>query len=214
MQLEFVENQVIVWQIESPKAMRRYIAELLEQCNGNEGKFVLSDGNHILDIGQNVEVIVNPFSVDVNDKKITNKLVSAVKELAFDEERFVATQELFSGIQNFFFELEQELTGCFSYANTIDISQLFKSVGMQFETENNGLECQLDEYMTIAGAYLHKRIFVIINASLYFTQDEIQTLLNHANYMKWCVLLVEGRDIELNFSHRRYIIDANECEIY
>lgn len=62
-------EQIYEWIIESPKLFSGYVQEICAQSQGGEGRFVLSDGDKEIGISKAVEVIVNPFAVDINDKK-------------------------------------------------------------------------------------------------------------------------------------------------
>ena len=80
--------------IESPECFGAYISELAEQCKGQEGRYVLSDKEKEVDLAKNVEIIFDIFSLDINEKRILNKLYSEMNELAKSEEFFVKTQEV------------------------------------------------------------------------------------------------------------------------
>jgi len=54
MQLLFEDNSVVLWVIESPSLMRRFVGEMKQQVNGNEGMFVLSDQRKELDISKSI----------------------------------------------------------------------------------------------------------------------------------------------------------------
>ena len=49
------------WIIENPETFSSYIQEIMQQCRGEDGRFVLSQGEKELDIAKNVEVIFDIF---------------------------------------------------------------------------------------------------------------------------------------------------------
>ena len=85
MQLKFIENEAIVWVIETPKRLRVYVKELWCQTEGGEGEFVLSDNGKLLDISKQIEFILNPLDIQVNEKRCWNKVCTQLKEVAFTE---------------------------------------------------------------------------------------------------------------------------------
>ena len=90
--IELCENQVNVIAVESPEVLTTYISELKRQISGEEGQFVLSDKD-VCRIDKMMEIIVDPWTIDFNSKRIKTKLLQLVKEEA-DEyfyDRFIVT---------------------------------------------------------------------------------------------------------------------------
>ena len=79
--IELCENQVNVIVIESPEVLTEYISELKRQILGEDGQFVLSDKD-ICRIDKMVEMIIDPWTIDFNSKRIKTKLLQLVKEEA------------------------------------------------------------------------------------------------------------------------------------
>lgn len=70
------------WIIESPKLYANYLQELFSQQNGEDGGFVLSDKEKELNLAKNMEIIVNPFQIEINGRKILNKLYAELEQLS------------------------------------------------------------------------------------------------------------------------------------
>ncbi len=79
------------WIIESPKLYAYYLQELFLQQNGEEGRFVLSDKEKELNIAKNMEIIVNPFQIEINGRKILNKLYAELDQLSKSELMYYLT---------------------------------------------------------------------------------------------------------------------------
>ena len=73
------DNKCSEWIIENPETFSSYLQEMMQQCSGEDGRFVLSQGAEELDIAKNVEVIFDIFSVDCNDRRILNKLYAQLE---------------------------------------------------------------------------------------------------------------------------------------
>lgn len=54
---------------------------MLQKCTGEEGQFVLSDKD-VCRIDKMMEIIVDPWTIDFNSKRIKTKLLQLVKEEA------------------------------------------------------------------------------------------------------------------------------------
>ena len=74
------ENKPAVLTIENPKVMTEVIGQLYELCNSGEGDFVLSEGGKQLSFERATEIIINPFLIDYNSRKIQSKLYSELLE--------------------------------------------------------------------------------------------------------------------------------------
>lgn len=74
------KNQVTEWIIESPDLFARYVQELICQCEGKDGDFVLSKNDKIVEISKYMEVIINPFGIDINNKKIYYNFLNMPEE--------------------------------------------------------------------------------------------------------------------------------------
>lgn len=72
--LEFRENEVQVITIENREYFSAFLQNLYNQSQGSEGDIILSEGEKILSLNKVAEIVWNPFSVDINNKKILGKL--------------------------------------------------------------------------------------------------------------------------------------------
>ena len=164
MQLKPEENKATVWVVESPALMRRFVEELWKQADGREGGFVLSEDGKILDFGKNAEVLLTPFGIDSNEKKCWNKALTELKSMAFDEEHYLQTQQLYTAIQQYVLSLELDSELDFQYEE-IDFSQLIKTAGMKLEVDNSDLGNNIVLYLKVLAKLLRKRLVIFVNLS-------------------------------------------------
>ena len=214
MQIELRENQVVLWQIESPSMLRKCIEEFYHQVNSEEGNYILSDNEKVLDISKSAEVILTPFLADVNEKKCLNKVYAQLKELAFEEKNYLQTHQLFCDLGSYFACLEQDMDINLSYESEIDFSQLIKAVGIRIEDYESDMLGRLGQYLQVMEKLLRKKLVVFVNLSLYLEPEEIEELLQQAFYLKLHIILIEQGEITLNIPQKKYIIDKDQCEIF
>ena len=79
--IDIEENIPAILVIENQKVMAEVVEQLYVLCNSGEGDFVLSDSGKQLSFEKTAEIIINPFSIDFNARKIQNKLYSELLEL-------------------------------------------------------------------------------------------------------------------------------------
>lgn len=65
-----VENRANVLVVENPMIFRKIIEDVLNQINGFDGELVLSTDDKLLALSKNIELVIDPFNIDLNSKKI------------------------------------------------------------------------------------------------------------------------------------------------
>lgn len=68
LEIQLDENQITILVVENASTMSRLVNDLINQCIGLDGNFVLSE-NKILKIEKESEIIVNPFQLDFGNNK-------------------------------------------------------------------------------------------------------------------------------------------------
>lgn len=202
------------WIIESPKLYAYYLQELFLQQNGEEGRFVLSDKEKELNIAKNMEIIVNPFQIEINGRKILNKLYAELDQLSKSELMYVKTLELTGKIQEYLLELEQNTEYVLEFDMDLDMPALFKSVGIRYEVQETDFFEQIIRYIKIAVNVLATKVFVFINIRSYLTDLQMQELIKEISYQDVKGLFIENHERSCMEGGMRYIIDRDGCEIY
>lgn len=82
-----------------------------------------------------MEIIVNPFQIEINGRKILNKLYAELDQLSKSELMYVKTLELTGKIQEYLLELEQNTEYVLEFDMDLDMPALFKSVGIRYEVQ-------------------------------------------------------------------------------
>lgn len=213
MQIECRECSAVVWVIESPTLLRKHMGELYAQIHGQDGKFVLSDQGREVEIDKEADMILNPFEVDINNKKFLNKVYSELKELAYQVDHYLQTQSLISSVTAYFMELEQNASISLK-CGEFDLSQLLKALEIRIDDCEDEILGKLGQYLHVISKLMKKKLVIFFNLSMYLEIEEIERLLNEAFYLNMCVLLIETQDIALAIPKKCYIIDSDSCEIY
>jgi CRISPR type II-A-associated protein Csn2 len=67
--------------------------------------------------------------------------------------------------------------------------------------------------MSIVQDLLGEKLFVLVNMSLFFNSNDLQSFINTVNVYKYNVLLIDGVDMVKLNGVRRLIIDKDLCII-
>lgn len=212
LRIEFIEGRSCKLILENPKDMA-YLAEVLcGQCAGKEGDFLLSCQEKEYKIEKYMEVIVNPFNIDFNSRKILNRLYSELTALAVDY--IIEKSELNAKIV----QLMEKICSSARYNHIcydmdFDWTDLLKFCKVRMESDNGTLIERLDEYIKMAASLCGIQILCMINISSYLCEEEIRELKQIANYQKMYLLFIEAREGIKDKDEDIYIIDRDRCLI-
>lgn len=211
-QLVFETGKAVEWIIESPASFSKYVRDLYEIMQDNEGKFTLSDEDEIIDFQKYAELIIDPFLLDFHNRQIQKKLYAELQNLAVSSEFYLQTQELKFQIQKYFVDLEYASGYDLEIADEIDLSAIFKVVGIQLDGGNEEtLFERIAIYIKIMAELLKKKLVILVNSRSYLTSDQIDQIAELCMYSEVGLLLIEN--VQRDFSKKRNycIIDCDEC---
>ena len=191
--------------IESPGIFAEYIQELCVQLAGGEGHFVLSENEKEIDIEKHVEIVINPFSVDINDKRILSRLYKELSQKAFDENMYLYTQKVISVLNQYFAELEQQEPYFLTADTEIDMVAVFKAMGVKVEN--------ISQYMKLVAELLAKKVIIFVNLRSYMEIGQIEAVMKEAAHNEMAVLFIESSQKSFPKDVVQYIIDKDICEI-
>lgn len=215
MQLHLTPPAAVALTIEAPELFLKYIQDLYLQSNGREGQFVLSDVNKELRISKFVEVILEPFSLDTNDRRILNKVYADLRDLAMDEEGYLRTQDILAQLQQYFMELEERSPYILTVDSDINVIDVFKALGVRFEAYEEGVFENLTQYIRIIGDVLQKKVVVLVGMTGYLTKEQIMLLTKEAIYHEISIIYAESKSYDwAGLGIVSYIIDSDGCEIF
>ena len=201
------------WIIESPNIFLKYVQELCFQAEGAEGKFVLSDEEEIA-LAKYAEILVNPLNVNINDKKVLNKLYAELSELSFREELYLETQKMLAELQEYFLKLEQVSDYSLETDLEIDIAAILKTAGVRIQSYADNFIENLCQYIDVMASLLGKKVIVLINIRSYINDNQLKQLIENVQYKEIAILFIENKERALPDGVYRYIIDCDQCEIY
>ncbi len=212
----FEENSINQVVIESPSTLSKIILELKDQINGNDGDFVLSsDKGEILAIKKTMEVYIDYFSFDFQNKKIISKLYNDLKEKAYNEDLYTKTIEIINLMQSYLGHLIDSIDCPLEILNEIDFNNFFKSAGLRINTDPDSNLERVIEYILIINEVLKVEVFILVNIKSYFDEKEVQDFYNAMCNRKINILLLENFESEVNYNEeKKYLIDKDLCHIY
>ena len=185
-----------------------------KQYEKGDGRFVLSQGDRILELSKHLEIIVNPFTVEINNRKILNKLYINLDKISKEEQMYTKTMELTAYLHEYLMQLEQQTNYILSVDDNLEMSALLKALGVKHEEMEEDFFEHLIRYVKIAVEVLATKVFVFVNIRSYLIDLQVQELIKAVSYQEAKILFMESQERACVEGGMRYIIDKDGCEIY
>ena len=80
-EVDIKENIVSIIVLEDVKLRLPLINELFSQTSGKEGNWLLFENDKSFDLGKKVELILEPLTLTLNNKKVKTKLYQDIKTI-------------------------------------------------------------------------------------------------------------------------------------
>ena len=209
-QIEFEENVVQKLIIESPHTLSSFLVELKRQINGKEGKWVLSQEGEVLEISDHMELIIDLFDLQINQRKILKKLYDQIIQEINSTELLIEWTQLNSAWESMLNKATLNLEYNLEY-ESCDIRSFLKMMNVQFKEEEKGYFEYLLEYLQLQSEVRNIRIFCIVNCTSFLTEEEIAFLYEHACYKKLFLILLETKNISVNSEIEKTVIIDSDC---
>ena len=194
-------QRITEWIVESPDLFSQIVQQLQQQINGGSAGFVLSDSEKELDLSKCAEMIINPFAIDFNDKKIQKKLYAELLEISKGEELYLTTQEILNSLNNYFLQLESISGYELETDVEVDMLALFKAMGIQVQDYAADFFETLIQYIKVMADLMKKKLIIFVNIRSYLNDIQIEQVSEIAVYNEIAILFIEN--IQRDFSKQR-----------
>lgn len=211
--IEFEEGWIYLLVIENQHFFSSFISELYAQTCKESGRFVLSENDVPIDISTNAELISQFIPFDVNRKSLLTKLYAKIKENAYNEVNYLATNDLMISVSKYFYDISSNVDGQITFFHEVDFLTLIKATGLKFQDMYDSLAEQLLDYMLNVRQYEHDKLFVFVNLKAYIAENELKSFYRSIVLYKLKVLLIESVTREKEGCEKTLIIDSDLCEI-
>ncbi len=212
LEMNFNENEINVLIIENPTIYSDVIQSFINQSDGLGGNFLCSVDNKEIALSKVAEIIITPFDVDINNKKIITKIYTEI-----DSEIMISMSEkaalLNKNIIEFLDEVVSHVDYDIVYEPAINFTGLFKLMDLKNRNQDDELINRLINYIKLMHTVLNRELFVFVNIKMYLSEEEIEELYKFCAYEKIHVLLIEGFQNKIYYNEKVWIIDKDLCII-
>lgn len=209
--MEWEENKSTTLIVENKDNMLNIINNLIIQLSGQEGDFVLSDEVKVKWEKQ-VDFILEPFTINFNNKKILSKLYEQMFDVSKDE------IEDYNSINNVIINAIDKVTQRVEYNNIVynldfDWKNIYKLYDVKIGEDYENLSEKIEEYIKIIADVLHIKLVIFLNLKEYLSKIELKNIQQICFYKKINLLLLESEEREKIENEKTFIIDKDRCLI-
>ena len=197
--------------IENKKLYRDVLSSFSNSCE--EDYFVFSEDFKPFEFSKDGCFISEPIFVDMNSRKLLGKLDGYMQQTANDE--FAEeTAEVKAAIARLADKLATFCDFDCEYSDETDTSAIIKLIDFRFSAESDSVLQNFADFLKLSAKYLKIKVFVAANISLYFSHDEISSLLKDLSLEHINLLMVENTAPKaLCDGEKVYIVDDDLCVI-
>lgn len=211
-EVDIKENIVSIIVLEDVKLRLPLISELFSQTSGKEGNWLLFENDKSFDLGKKVELILEPLTLTLNNKKVKTKLYQDIKTIAQDY-CFSQGLEVHSQICNYLENMLDKLPYPVKYDEDWDVSEILKAYNVELVEEYDNIFEKLYNYIKLVNTVCGTDIFIMVNIKQYLTDDQITELYKMAAYGKIQLVLIEFSTNNKRDCEELYILDNDDCVI-
>ncbi len=211
-EVDIKENIVSIIVLEDVKLRLPLINELFSQTSGNEGNWLLFENDKSFDLEKKVELILEPLTLTLNNKKVKTKLYQDIKTIAQDY-CFSQGLEVHSQICNYLENMLDKLPYPVKYDEDWDVSEILKAYNVELVEEYDNIFEKLYNYIKLVNTVCGTDIFIMVNIKQYLTDEQITELYKMAAYGKIQLVLIEFSTNNKRDCEELYILDNDDCVI-
>jgi len=210
---EFDENFPTVVVIEDKKLFSQTVFDAWNQLNGYQGNLMLSDNNKLLKFDKQCDVIMNPFAIDFNSKKILSKIYDDLESFGKDtclEQIIQLNGELVTLLD----ELSQDANYPITFDLELDLKGLMKLYHVRVDEYDEDVLSLLISYVKLLRRVMSIKTILFVNLKTFFSRNQITELYTACRYEEVAVVDLESFDFGKAFVDEHYIIvDKDLCYI-
>lgn len=197
---------------ENSQRFLQYCTDFLSQQKGADGDFIIQDGDEVQPFKKIGNVVFDLFNVSLNDKKIVAGLYKQLSQIVDDnlQQEYV---QLAGQIVTFLDSLAVDSPIAVDYDLDFEIADILKATKLKPREDDCTFIEKVVDYLDATANFCGVKLFVLVNARGYMTDDEFSELLTHVSYSPYEVLFLERMQFNRVKDETIRIIDNDFCEI-
>lgn len=209
---DFSPLRPLVLSVEQPAVFGKLIQDWRQQLSGEGNSLYVWDGERDLPLSKRAELILNPFALEVNNKKVLNQIHRELTESARTE-FYEETAALRGRLARYW---ERLLAACpydLVYEVDADIGKLLKTCGIRIDDGEGDFFIKIDDYVKALHRICGVDLFVFLNLKQFVPAEKLTVLYQSAAYEQVSLILLEGVYRGKLETENNLILDQDCCII-
>ncbi|MDD2575584.1 MAG: type II-A CRISPR-associated protein Csn2 [Acholeplasmataceae bacterium] len=165
--------------------------EMVGQINGEDGGFMIFDGEKPLKIESQVEYTYNILMLTLNNRKAINYLYKQITTEVGKTDSLLRYEELKKSIIEFLSLLKKETLMDFSFNEDLDLTDILKVFDVKFSEHEDTPIQLLIRYIDLILTLTKTKVFFISFALYLFNETEVNELIQYAAQHDIYLIFVE-----------------------
>lgn len=214
LQLEilFEENKINILVLEDKLEYRKYLQCIWEQVQGKEGDNILSENDKAIAFSKMSVMVINPFNISCNEKKMLTKLYQDIKVLVLDN-YYEEMSKICSDNIIFLDTVLNAVPYNMQYKFDIDVMDIFKVFDLHLEEEEVDFFEKIVSYIKLQARICNIKLFIFVGLKQYLKDEELELLYKEMFNEKVFLLDVETNIYRWLGAEKVFIIDKDKCVI-
>ena len=213
-QIEWKNETVPVIVIENPEYHLQVLEELYHQVHRMEGRFVLSEQECILDMSKQGALLLSPWDLNFEDRRIMTELFSRLKKISVGEKYYRHTCQLTDSILQYADMISMELPIPLNYDEEIDVMPFLKALHLHVDNENLSLPDKMITYMDVCIELFGDMCFIFNGFHDLLSREQLIQFYDTVFDKHFCILLIEGHENDILEKEEVLIFDHDLCQIF
>lgn len=210
--IELVENIPTVIIIESESTFSSVMSDIWNQNNGDIGTIRISDKDKSIKFSDSCACVFNPFAININEKKILNKLYKELTE-EVNESLQLETTEFFSKTITYLDKIIELSPYGLTYNAETGINSILKCYDFKIEESYDSLSEKIIEYAKAFHRICGVNILITMNIKSFISSHEMKLIYEALTYEKIFMIDFENQQKPLEINEKGWIIDRDCCII-
>ncbi|MGD6730655.1 MAG: type II-A CRISPR-associated protein Csn2 [Pleomorphochaeta sp.] len=212
--LDEIEEKYNILVIESKTLFYQVIKDLYQQINNEYGDFVFSKKDQPIEIKDSLELIINPFDLDINNKRILTAIQKLVIKESKNEIHYSETNKIITLLEGYAQKLAFTFDGNISPKYEITSEAIIKMINFQVDVFSSSFPETIFEYLINSNKYLNTQVFCFVNLFNYLENNQIDDFIKSCLDYHISVIFIEAGDTNYkNTNCKKTIIDSDFCQI-
>lgn len=210
--INFMNSNVWLLVIENPNEYYILLNDLIQQENGNEGNWVLSEDNDILNISKSAVLIYDYFNIDFKSKKIDNLIKSTILQVAKEGDFLEKLSNINKEIITLNNDLMSQINLPLIANEDVTFEDVYKISNFSINEDKTLLE-RISTYVDIFVKLNNAKLVVFVNPFAFLSNDQLHSLIKEFNYKNIKMLFIDYQNRKLPCEFAKIIIDKDLCII-